>query len=152
MTTAHKVYLSLALALLLATWLIIALNYASLPGLVPTHFDLYGRADSWGSKSEFLLTQVVHICVLLLVFLAIRKAPTFHFGLGLSDDKKEARHLVISRMLYRLMPALGLINLGLTLQTIYPQVLCLMWISIVGQVLTLTVILLCVYKIMRYCR
>lgn len=55
MKKKHMVLFAVILALFIATSYIIAADYTNLPDRIPTHFDVSGNPDSWGSKNYLLL-------------------------------------------------------------------------------------------------
>ncbi len=65
-TIFDKVLFVAALLLLVSLWMIVLYNYASLPEIIPIHYNASGEVDGYGNK--------IHILVLPLV-------ATFLFGL-----------------------------------------------------------------------
>jgi uncharacterized protein DUF1648 len=53
--------LALAIAGLASTLVLFAVDYGSLPALVPTHFGADGSVNAWGPKSTFVLFPVMAV-------------------------------------------------------------------------------------------
>ena len=71
-----------AIAGVVATWLVVGRRMHQLPATVVHHFDLLGRPDSWGKKQMLwglpaLLTVIV-IVITLLVLVVPPKSPPTH--------------------------------------------------------------------------
>ena len=58
-TLFHKVMIILGFVILFGTTVFVALNYSYLPEQIPNHFDVFGNADSFSSKSGILFPVIL---------------------------------------------------------------------------------------------
>lgn len=61
----------LMLSLIIAPFIYAIYLYPNLPNTIPTHFNLYGEADQWGSKESIFLLPIILGGVSLFVYLLI---------------------------------------------------------------------------------
>lgn len=54
-----KASIAMGIALLALSWVVATYYYRILPDTVPTHYDLYGRPNGWGSKASLLLAPAI---------------------------------------------------------------------------------------------
>ncbi len=54
-----KASIAMGIALLALSWAVATYYYRILPDTVPTHYDLYGRPNGWGSKASLLLAPAI---------------------------------------------------------------------------------------------
>ena len=69
-----KAFIAMGIALLVISWSMATYYYNILPDVVPTHYDLYGRPNGWGSKAGLLLapTILTGVYVALLTIIKYR--------------------------------------------------------------------------------
>ena len=73
-----------ALLILLLPVTYLALIYSSLPAVVPMHYGIDGKVDSYGNKSELILTQGILIGAGAMVYLLLKFLPAI-------DPKKQVK-------------------------------------------------------------
>jgi len=71
-----------ALAVLLAMFVMVGLNWRDLPQRIPTHYNLSGQPDKWGSKDSVWLLPVVGANLYLLLSALSRLKGTLNVPLG----------------------------------------------------------------------
>ncbi|HEX5131954.1 MAG TPA: DUF1648 domain-containing protein [Candidatus Krumholzibacteria bacterium] len=73
---------ALAVVAVLATFLVVALRFNSLPETIPVHFGLGGAPDGWSSRRDIWELPVVSLMLLVIqlgaALLAIRLGPRQH--------------------------------------------------------------------------
>jgi len=79
----------LALAGLVATWLIVATHYWALPQTVPTHFNANGVVDGWGGKWDLWFAPGF-ACVLYAVLTLVRFLPERMINVPVSAAQRAA--------------------------------------------------------------
>jgi uncharacterized membrane protein len=72
------VALAALVALIVTTGMVLAGPYR-LPDRIPTHFDLAGRADGWGTPPMLLALPAVAVVLYLLITLVARFPGVFHY-------------------------------------------------------------------------
>lgn len=76
-------------ALLTVLWWITVKNYKTLPAVVPTHFDVEGKADRFGNKKWIYLMPIFGI-ITYLVFLIILNYPdSVNFPVEITAENKD---------------------------------------------------------------
>lgn len=71
MRRKHKVLFVAIIALLAFSLYLLVRDYPDLPGRVPTHFNVSGNPDAWGSKNTILIfpgLQVLFLVISALVY------------------------------------------------------------------------------------
>lgn len=75
--------------LLIVLWWITIKNYKVLPPVIPTHFDLEGKADRFGNK-KFIFLMPVFGTVAYLGFLIVLNYPeAVNFPVQITDQNKD---------------------------------------------------------------
>jgi uncharacterized membrane protein len=69
----------IGIAGILVMVLLIALNWGSMPDIVPTHFNAAGKADGWGSKFTLLILPAIAIFLHILLEVMERKPHTHNY-------------------------------------------------------------------------
>jgi uncharacterized membrane protein len=79
----------ISLVILVAmTW--IALHGANpLPDKIPTHFDLAGRPDAWGSSQMLFLLPVIGVFLYLTISLVSRFPSSFNYPVRVSAQNRD---------------------------------------------------------------
>ncbi len=100
--TLGRLFLLLMLILLGLIWLAGIYAYTTLPDKTPTHFDISGKPDAFGTRQTFLLLPVVFSLAPLIILLLVRfrftlvnkypylvNLPAFFSQIGqLSDERR----------------------------------------------------------------
>ncbi|MDR3741147.1 MAG: DUF1648 domain-containing protein [Terracidiphilus sp.] len=60
-----------------------------LPDRVPTHFDVAGNPNAWGSPSGLLLLPVIALCVYLLISVVARFPQSFNYPVRVTPANVE---------------------------------------------------------------
>lgn len=89
--------------------------YASLPEVIPTHVDLRGEADDFGSRSSLLwLNALMLVLGVLLAWLSL-KPRSFNYPLELTEANAQPVYREGERMMVLLLAALAVVHLGVVL-------------------------------------
>lgn len=85
--------------LVVTIWILVAVNYDSLPDEIPTHFDLRGRADAYGDKST--IWGVPAIATLLVIMLSFfqRMPHRFNYPVDITAENAERQYTIALRMM-----------------------------------------------------
>ncbi|MFQ5628829.1 MAG: DUF1648 domain-containing protein [bacterium] len=85
-----------------------AVQYHSLPDLIPRHFDLSGQPDAFGSNAFIWILPVVGIFVFLLLSLLNLFPHVFNYLVPITPDNAAKQYLVATRMM-RILKTLVLV-------------------------------------------
>jgi uncharacterized membrane protein len=99
--------------LLLFIWLSVWFMYKHLPEIVPTHFNLKGEVDGYGSKYTLLLLPAL-TSVLHLVFSVLLKYPEkFNYPVKITPANAQLQYLLATRLLRWLNVAILIVFNGI---------------------------------------
>ena len=99
-------------------WIITLYNYTSLPESIPMHFNLAGKVDRYGDKSEILILPFVGT-VLFFGMTILNKFPhIFNYLVEITTENALAQYQSATQMLRILKFVVILIFITITLLTI----------------------------------
>lgn len=87
---------ALALALTIA---FVALSWSALPARLPTHFDLAGRPDAWGSRASILFLPCVTAVLYAGLGILQRFPWVYNYAVAIGPDNAEAQYRLAIRLL-----------------------------------------------------
>jgi len=104
----------LSLIVIVLSFVFVALNYTSLPDLLPSHFNIDGAADRFASKESFFYTlPLISILLLLFSYIAVKYTPN-SFPL---DQSVRAISFINFGVIFFLM----CLYIGIALSALYPE-------------------------------
>ena len=98
-------------ALAITVWVLVA--YPGLPETIPTHFDITGTADAWGSKSSILVLGGVMMLLSAGLALLSTKPRAFNYPLVVTEHNAQAIYREGERMMVWLLLSMQLIYVSL---------------------------------------
>jgi len=100
-------------------WIILLANYSDLPEVIPQHYNAYGKADDFGSKSNlFILAGIASI--LNIGLSALKKYPHyFNYPVEITKENAIRQYTLATRMLRFVKLILVLIFSSLVIKTIF---------------------------------
>jgi uncharacterized membrane protein len=87
-----------AILILLAMIALLFIQYASLPSIIPTHFNASGEVDGYGGKWTVLLLAVVAVVIYVLATLAIRYPNLMNYPIPITEENHERQFLNAVKM------------------------------------------------------
>lgn len=104
--------------ILASIWILLATNYSNLPEELPSHYNIYGKADGFGNKSTVLI--LAGIASLLNIGLsALFKYPhRFNYPVEITKENAIRQYAIATRMIRYLKLILVLIFSYLNIKTI----------------------------------
>ncbi|RMB56628.1 DUF1648 domain-containing protein [Dokdonia sinensis] len=98
-----KILWTLAIIITLLGFGMIAVHWSQLPEQVPMHFNLQGKADRWGDRSEIFILPIINIFLCGLMYWISKNAMTINpHKLGAKNE----RQLQLSRIMIAEMTVL----------------------------------------------
>lgn len=91
-------------------------RYPSLPEVVPTHFDLRGQADDFGSRSSVLWLAGIMSAIGVLVFWLSTKPHILNYPGDVTEANAQRLYREGERLMVWLFVALAVVYLGIVLQ------------------------------------
>lgn len=103
---------------IVASWLVLLLNFAEIPETVPVHFNMQGEADRFGSKNELFLVQGIASVlyagmVVLALFPQAHNMPT-----TLTEENKEEKWKLSAQFIRVVNLVVSSIFLSLTVTSV----------------------------------
>jgi uncharacterized membrane protein len=91
-------------ALAVLFWITLRTLYGPerLPDRIPTHFDLVGRPNGWGSPSALLLLPLVALAIYLGITLTSRFPAVFHYPVRVTPQNRPRLQALSVRMIVSL--------------------------------------------------
>lgn len=86
----------LNLELILFLWWFTIKNYKALPQRVPTHFDVDGKADNFGSKKYVFFTPILSVIFYVGVFFLIRSPESANFPVEITDSNRDVQFFIMN--------------------------------------------------------
>lgn len=114
--SVDKVLFGMGLSLSVAAVTYTGVIYGDLPNQIPTHFDLAGNADSWGSKSSIWIGGIIMVVTnLAIILVAVFNTKAKNSGKELSV-KGNARIVQYERRMIAIISlCIGVISWDLVL-------------------------------------
>jgi len=82
-----------------ATVAYVALAWSKLPASLPTHFDLSGRANAWGSRASILFLPCVALVLYAGLGILQRFPWVYNYAVAIGPDNAEAQYRLAIRLL-----------------------------------------------------
>ena len=79
--------------------LFLILEFENTPGSVPTHYDAYGNADAFGSKSSLWLLVGISTGLYLLLTVVAQYPHTFNYPIAITPENAERQYTIAVRMM-----------------------------------------------------
>lgn len=89
---AERIWQALALAGLLACACLFLSYWPALPASIPTHFNLAGQADDWGSKSVFVVFPAMALVMFALIEAISRFPHVYNYPWQITETNAAAQY------------------------------------------------------------
>jgi len=86
-------------ALLLLMGMMTASHYRDLPERIPTHFDISGAVDGWGSKKTIWLLPSASVFLVGLLSLANRFPQMFNYPVKITPENAQRQYILARQFL-----------------------------------------------------
>ncbi len=118
LTTADTVFEILGWILVFAVWAFTIVKYASLPEIIPIHYNLAGEADRFGGKANILTLPLI-ATVLFIGMTILNKYPhIFNYPTRINKDNALRQYTIATRMVRYLKFSVVLIFGLLAVETV----------------------------------
>ncbi len=99
-STYERIVDQLAVALLVLLFVYTATNFANLPETVPTHFNIKGEIDGWGSRWFVWFLPLVAVFTFVLLMFANRFPQAMNYPVKITPDNAQ-RQFILARVFIR---------------------------------------------------
>ncbi len=86
LTTLEIIAIAITIAGLLFTFLPLVILWSSIPNTIPTHFDIYGQPNAYGSKAMLLIYPGVALGITLLFQILCHYPWLFNFPVRITHE------------------------------------------------------------------
>lgn len=102
----------LNLGLLFFLWWFTIKNYKALPQRIPTHFDVEGKPDNFGSKKYAFFTPILSVIFYIGIFFLIRSPESTNFPVEITDANRDVQFFIMNFFIRWLLLLVTLIFLN----------------------------------------
>jgi uncharacterized membrane protein len=113
-TVTDRMIESAGWSALLILWGLTIFFWSRLPETIPTHFNMKGEADGWGSKLFIFFMPALAIVITVTISLVQRKPHAFNYLVKITPENAARQYLLAVRMLRFLKFSISLIFIILT--------------------------------------
>jgi uncharacterized membrane protein len=89
----------ISLMALLFIWIYTIVQYANLPAIIPTHFDINGKIDDYGSKAVIFILPSIITVVLIGLSLLNKYPHIFNYTTKITKDIAQQQYTIATRLL-----------------------------------------------------
>ncbi len=114
-TLADRMLESAAWSALLILWGLAVYFYQRLPETVPTHFNIEGTADDWGSKTTLFFLPGLATVIITGITLLQRVPHIFNYPVRITQENASRQYLYAVRMLRFVKISMALIFIIITI-------------------------------------
>lgn len=105
-------------ALLGLVWIIVLSKYPSLPETIAVHFNIAGKADDFGSKSNLILLPAITTALCGGLFILARFPHHFNYPVKLTEENVVRQYTIALKTLRWLRVSVACVTLLITLEVI----------------------------------
>lgn len=108
----------LAWAGLLFIWVFTLISYSRLPEIIPTHFDIKGHANGYGSKMTIWIVPAILAVIVAGISILNKYPDIFNYLKPITPDNAQKQYLLATRLLRYLKLAVVIIFGLITVSTV----------------------------------
>jgi uncharacterized membrane protein len=99
LTRTDYILESIAIAGLLASWILPSVLFSTLPETIPTHIGLSGEIDGWGSKNQLFILPSISLLILIGLSILNKYPHTFNYLSKVTEENAHQLYTSGTRML-----------------------------------------------------
>ncbi len=85
--------------LFIVFWIWILIEYFRIPETIPTHFNLQGEIDSYGSKSSLFLLPAFSTFIFILLSWINKYPHIFNYPVKITEENAETQYRIATRLM-----------------------------------------------------
>ena len=90
---------SIAFLMLIYTWVISINSYKDLPSVIPIHYDVFGKADNYGSKSNIWILPII-TTIIVIGFYFLNKIPhKYNYIVKITEENAQRQYKMSTRLI-----------------------------------------------------
>lgn len=86
-------------ALVVATFVHVAVSWGTMPDSIPAHYGLDGTPDAWGGKGSALVAPCAMLLIFGAFFVASRHPGSWNTGVTVTEENRDAVYRVLGRLI-----------------------------------------------------
>lgn len=88
----EKIMIAITIIAVTLIWIYVIFNISKLPNLIPTHFAMDGKPNSWGSKNTILIMPIICTITSALLIGITRFPKFFNYQVKITKDNVERQY------------------------------------------------------------
>jgi uncharacterized membrane protein len=100
LTLVEKIVVVLSIIGIIGLFGYVGYSYPSLPDTIPTHYDIYGVADSFVSKGWIWFAPCLMLAIFLMMVAFARFVKNFNYPVEVTEENKERLYLNSRLVIY----------------------------------------------------
>lgn len=89
----------MSVALILISYFLIIAYWNKIPERIPTHFNIAGQVDNWGSKTTLIIMPVISTLMYVLLSVVRRFLHTANYIVPITEENAERQYKLSAEML-----------------------------------------------------
>jgi uncharacterized membrane protein len=98
-TIFHRIIETLCLLFIAGTFIFMTVYWDKIPDKIPTHFNVMGKIDSWGSKNGIIACPIVMTVIYALITLIGNFPQIWNTGVKITENNRDFIYLNLKNML-----------------------------------------------------
>lgn len=115
MSTGRLALMLAGAGILMVTWLAAALEYSSLPPVIPIHFNFRCEADNFGPRWNIFIPALISTVLGISLFWLSRFPHIYNYPVKITESNRERQYHLASMLVLRIKALIALMFLFVTL-------------------------------------
>ena len=99
MTSLHKLANIIGIASILVGVILLILFWSDMPDTVPTHFNIQGEPDGWGSKNSLILLPILATFLFVLLSFIEKRPQSFNYLIKITEENAYKQYTLARSMM-----------------------------------------------------
>ncbi len=100
---SDKILETVIVIILILLWYDVISNFRNLPETIPSHFNLHGKADSFGSKYNIFVVPIISTALAIALLFLARFPHLFNYPITITEKNAEQIYGLSARFLRMLI-------------------------------------------------
>jgi len=81
----EKIIFILTVIVLILSFAFIIIYWKSMPSIIPTHFNFYGKPDGWGGKKSLLILPIINLIIFILLAVLSKFPHIYNYPVNITE-------------------------------------------------------------------
>lgn len=91
-STLERFLTAVAFAVLILDFILLFVNWNTIPSTIAVHIDGSGNANGWGNKSTLLMLPIVNVFIFLLLFVLSKFPHIYNYTVNITEENAEYQY------------------------------------------------------------